>query len=244
MFASKQTTTARGITTGMVSAFFIAYCKKTVSTSVTWMDKFRAQMLADTEVAIHGDLFGMVKALQGVVVPYDTKNGSLREIFERFNAFLPERCLRLKLLVEQAQGTGLSQLNLIQDALLQFPDFCWFRLESLFPGELASVQSALAAYNEDPYMGLRPSNPIPATKYKGFAYASKQLLIKIAGVRTLEALRTFGNMTNTAAVDALIVKFEEKKREQFAAQYDGEGVSNQPERIAEIIRLARNERND
>jgi len=103
------------------------------------------------------------------------------------------------------------------------------RLDNLFPGELAAVNSALVAYNDDPYIGLRPSNPIPASKYKGFAYTAKQLLIKIAGVRTLEALRTYGNMTNLAAVNALIVKYEEKKREQFASQYDGEAVSDQPE---------------
>lgn len=134
---------------------------------------------------------------------------TIQPIPDHWETLLPPEALRLRLTVQEVTGSGLTVVNIIEQALQTYPNFPWPVLVRLFPSEMNSVQTALTAIAGNPYYGFRKDlGPIRSTLYKNVGYVAKELLVKGQGNSTLEQHRGWPAVVpQQAEIDHLIDDF-------------------------------------
>lgn len=140
----------------------------------------------DLNLTTEGLLF-FYKVAREKVKPHD-----LVAYFRGWADEMQGRSLRLKAILDQIPGTGMTAINTIRNAMLIYPDFPWNQVMALFPGEMEAVDEAYIAIGQDPYYGfLDDLGPAKSTRYKNVAWLAKELLIK-KGAEGANFLKNYG----------------------------------------------------
>lgn len=101
-----------------------------------------------------------------------------RDLFQRLENLLPAHALRLILTVQQAAGAGMTNYNLINEALAAFSDFTWSIVEMTSRGQFEAFRLATITINGDQYFGYnRDLGEAKSTKYAVLAWTARGLLI-------------------------------------------------------------------
>lgn len=103
-----------------------------------FLDKITNGVSQELHIEVHLDEDVIRHTYHRVLIGISDENISY--ILERWFGFLPDEALRLRLTIAQATGTGLTSLNVIGQALMKFPDFCWPNVAALFRPEYEVTQ--------------------------------------------------------------------------------------------------------
>ena len=94
--------------------------------------------------------------------------------------------------LQQAAGSGLTAIATIAKAIRRHPKFYWGRLALMFPEETQKVIGALRLIANNPYYGFNSDlGVVKSSGYPDWAWATKELLIKVDGDSSLQMRRTF-----------------------------------------------------
>lgn len=131
-------------------------------------------------------------------------------IMRRWLEHIPAAAIRLRVVLAQAAGSGLTTLDVIARAIHEHPDFPWPLIRRMYPDEWVNVGHAVAAVGDNPYFGYRRDlEVVRSTRFKRIGSVAGRLLIKF-GDRTLENYRGFAeDQTNKATIDRLIMAYVE-----------------------------------
>lgn len=114
----------------------------------------------------------------------------ISRLLEEWHTRLPVDALRLRLVIEQAGGTGLTVLTTIGKAIKSYPTFPWHRVEALLPNQWTAAVQAIAAVGNNPWYGYKKNlGAVSSTRYKDIGYICKELLLKIGGDSNLTAYK-------------------------------------------------------
>lgn len=132
------------------------------------------------------DLIRKVYRIYGIFINENNAENVLKNIL----TWIPEEGLRLRLMLQHAEGSGLTPHYTVKEALLKYPDFPWGRVDGLLSGEIRSFIRAWSVIKGNLYYGFkRDLKEASSQSFKGLAYVAKELLIKAAGKGGLKAYR-------------------------------------------------------
>nr|WAS28168.1 MAG: putative nucleoprotein [Chuviridae sp.]WAS28175.1 MAG: putative nucleoprotein [Chuviridae sp.] len=148
--------------------------------------------------------FGLRAELEGPVLRYIYENvgkhipeGHVGPMFRAWAEDVKDLSMRLRVTLEQAADTGLTQYNTIKRAMLDFPTFPWDKVAALLPLEMENFNTALQAVGNDAYYGFRLDiGPAAASKFQSLAWLCKELYIKRGGTEA-DALTHFRGWIGT-----------------------------------------------
>lgn len=104
---------------------------------------------------------------------------------------MQDQSLQLRVTLEQAAETGLTQYHTIRKAFLEFPNFKWDRVAGVLPEDFAKFHAALNAAGANRYNGFhRDLGVAAATNFASLAWVAKELFIRRGGVEA-SALKHF-----------------------------------------------------
>nr|WET19891.1 MAG: nucleoprotein [Sea turtle neural virus 1]WET19895.1 MAG: nucleoprotein [Sea turtle neural virus 1] len=131
-------------------------------------------------------------------------------IMRRWLEHIPAAAIRLRVVLAQAAGSGLTTLDVIARAIHEHPHFPWPLIRRMYPDEWVNVGQAVAAVGGNPYFGYRRDlEVVRSTRFKRIGTVAGKLLIKF-GDRTLENYRGFSeDQTNKTTIDRLIMAYVE-----------------------------------
>ncbi|AVM87274.1 putative nucleoprotein [Guangdong red-banded snake chuvirus-like virus] len=126
-------------------------------------------------------------------------------IFRRWINYIPQGAVALRVILAQAAGNGLTQIDTIARAYQEHPNFPWPLFVRLYPEEWNHAMVAIRLIGDNPYFGFRHDlGEVRSTRFKRLAWACGQLLIR-AGDRALENYRGFQeDRANASQVKDLI----------------------------------------
>lgn len=135
---------------------------------------------------------------------------NISDIFDRWNALIGEKCLRLNLTITRASESGLTSYLVIGQAIRTYNDFDWARIAMLYPAEWQNYCAAVEAVGNNPFYGYRKNlGVVRSTKYKSIAYVAKQLLIIVGGQSSLRFYQGWATrVPDKEAVDIMITQYE------------------------------------
>ncbi|UHM27705.1 MAG: hypothetical protein FOCCV1_gp3 [Fushun oxya chinensis chuvirus 1] len=114
----------------------------------------------------------------------DTNAGPLLCAWKRD---IPLSMIAVKVLINQAAFSGLTQLITIGRAIRQFPKFPWAKIGEAFGGELVAFLKALEEVKGNPFYGFKKNlGCVAASHYRKLAYVAKELLVRSGGNDTLK----------------------------------------------------------
>lgn len=147
---------------------------------------------------------------------------SVGAILTRWGSRLPGGAMRLSLTIQQTSGSGLTSLKTIGKAITSFPDFPWWHICALFPGEWNSFRIAVAKVGTNAYYGFsKDLMEVRSTKYKSLAWIAKELLAKIGGDRRIGAYKGWpSRIAHQPTVDGLIADYEARRGAAAINQHD------------------------
>nr|UHK03005.1 MAG: hypothetical protein BWW29_gp3 [Hubei odonate virus 11] len=168
-------------------SYLIAICRRG---SVTTQFLTKVSDDINTElgrtVSFDEDLIRKIYRIYGIFINENNAENVLRNIL----TWIPEEGLRLRLMLQHAEGSGLTPHYTVKEALLKYPDFPWGRVDGLLSGEIRSFIRAWALIKGNLYYGFkRDLKEASSQSFKGLAYVAKELLIKAAGKGGLKAYR-------------------------------------------------------
>lgn len=106
------------------------------------------------------------------------------------NNFFPAHAIRARLIVAQIAGEGMTALSVVKKAIIAHPNFAWANLNALLPQEATNVNLALIAVGNNAYYGFRKNlDAVRSTLYKSYAWACKELMIRVSGEASLKNYR-------------------------------------------------------
>jgi hypothetical protein len=153
-----------------------------------FLDKITNGVSNELHIEIHLDEDIIRAAYHRLLIGVNDNNISY--ILNRWFGFLPNEALRLRLTIAQAGGTGLTALNVVGQALIKFPDFCWRRVAGLYRAEWNNFKAAAAVVGNNPWYGYRKDlGPAASTKYISISWIAKELLIRFGNQQTLQQYR-------------------------------------------------------
>jgi hypothetical protein len=74
-------------------------------------------------------------------------------LFTAWQGAIENYTLRLKLILEQAAGSGLTPIIIIKKAIQIFPKFDWAKFNRKFPGDMENSRVAAEAIGANRYYG-------------------------------------------------------------------------------------------
>lgn len=117
---------------------------------------------------------------------------NIQAVVQIWQDYLPVSGPRLLLTITQITGGGFSCLNIIGKSMKVFPDFPWYRIRRLFPGEWNRMENALRIVGDNAYYGFKNDFAnVRTTLYKSIAFVAKDLLIKGNGESALKQYKGF-----------------------------------------------------
>nr|XP_055068187.1 uncharacterized protein si:dkey-81e3.2 [Misgurnus anguillicaudatus]XP_055068188.1 uncharacterized protein si:dkey-81e3.2 [Misgurnus anguillicaudatus] len=118
-------------------------------------------------------------------------NGSMPGIMRRWLEFVPAGAIRLRVILSQAAGSGMTSLDVIARAVHEHPEFPWPLVIRMYPQEWIAAQRALIIVGGNPYYGYRRVlTEVRSTKFKYLASICGKLLVA-AGDKSLDGYRGF-----------------------------------------------------
>lgn len=135
---------------------------------------------------------------------------NVQAVIERWTANIPQLAMRLRLVVVQAAGTGLTSLLTIAKMIKKYPHFAWDDVALIFPGEWAAFSAALTRVAGNPYYGYNQDlQEVRSTLYKSIGYIAKELMVKVDGDNNINAYQGWAYQIRMKAhFDLTIAEFE------------------------------------
>jgi hypothetical protein len=104
--------------------------------------------------------------------------------------FFPANALRLRLIVAQMAGEGLTALSVIKEAMTKYPDFGWDQTAMLIPTDFTNADAAFQLVGADEYYGFNADlGAAKSTNYKNLAWVCKELLRRKGGKTSLRGYK-------------------------------------------------------
>lgn len=152
-------------------------------------------------------------------------------LFVAWKAMLPDQVLTVKLILDQALYTGLTQFITVGRAIRAFPTFPW---GTVFPQEWSAYIKALQAVRGNPFYGYKKSlGEAASANYKGIAWIARQLLMRSGGNDTLEGCKGFAEtIPNQSSIEKMIRAELSKQAEAYE-----QGLSLSPDwdQVRELV---------
>nr|WAS28130.1 MAG: hypothetical protein [Chuviridae sp.] len=127
---------------------------------------------------------------------------SVGALFDYWSQDLPEHLMRMKLVLAQSAGSGLTPYLLVVKAMQTFPDFPWMRVRRLFLSEFAVFEMALENIGGNMYYAFEHNmTTFAGTKYRNVSWVARHVLMEFGGESTLRNLRGFG--TTCKSIDVV-----------------------------------------
>lgn len=105
-------------------------------------------------------------------------DANIGDIFARWLANLPVSAVRLRVIVAQATGSGLTSLDVFARTTHQHLDFPWQMIERLYPDQWRNAVEAVQRVGNNPYYGYRGDlRHVRAARYRNVAWVCGRLLI-------------------------------------------------------------------
>lgn len=118
-------------------------------------------------------------------------DSNVGSIFARWLSFLQAPAIRLRVIIAQATGSGLTALDVIARAVFEHPKIPWHILMRLYPEEWGNTVDALHRVGDNPYYGYREDlQYVRSTRYKSLSWVCGRLLI-LGGDKTLGEYKGF-----------------------------------------------------
>lgn len=118
-------------------------------------------------------------------------DGTIGGVIRRWLQYIPAPAVRLRVILNQATGSGLTSLDTIARAIHLHPNFPWHMIQRLYPDDWARAIQALRIVGDNPYFGYRGNlGEVRAALYKPIAWICGRLLI-VGGDTTLGEYRGF-----------------------------------------------------
>nr|UVF58769.1 MAG: S protein [Salarius guttatus piscichuvirus] len=141
---------------------------------------YAADALNQADIALTWNNFGHL---------VDDRN--MPRIMRRWLRQVPTAAIRLRVLLAQAAGSGLTSLDVIARAVHAHPEFPWPLIRRLYPEEWEAAGRALGLVGNNPYFGYRRDLAhVRSVLFKRLSSFCGKLLIA-CGDRTLENYRGF-----------------------------------------------------
>ncbi|AUW34384.1 ORF3 [Blacklegged tick chuvirus 2] len=230
------TNEAKNLPTTVQVNYFIAYSKMGNATEA-WLARTYGSM--ETEGVTFDRL--LPGDLANIFAYYGRKmvGQSVRALFVMWESELPEHLMRLKLVLNQAAGSGLTPYLLVVKAMKTFPDFPWMRIRRLFSSEFAVFERALDTIGGNMYFAFENNlTEIAGTKYRNVTWVARHVLMEFGGEATLRGLR--GYSTTCKSIDVVRTICEEYRTRLLPTDADAPITAQEQERLDNIIAALRN----
>lgn len=113
------------------------------------------------------------------------------KIMLRWLGLIPAYALRLRVVLAQASGSGLTSLDVIARAIHEHPHFPWVLVRRMYPEQWDNAQRAIRLVGNNPYYGYRRDlTDVRSTQFRHLAALCGRLLIAL-GDRLLERYQGF-----------------------------------------------------
>jgi len=127
-----------------------------------------------------------------------------------FNIIRPEESLRVSLTLKQSAYVGVAGVMIVADAMRILPDSpAWVWAQRNLQTELNTFYDAARNVATNSFIAFQDqvqTEKVKSTRFPNLFYLAKMLLIKIAGQRSLQNLKTGGALTRRKVIDGLITK--------------------------------------
>lgn len=99
-------------------------------------------------------------------------------IFSRWLRHVPRAAIRLRVLLSQAAGSGVTSLDIIAEAVATHADFPWHLIQRKYPEEWAAVSRGLEAVGGRIYAGYAGNlGAVRATLFRHITWVAKEILV-------------------------------------------------------------------
>lgn len=120
--------------------------------------------------------------------------------------------MRMRVTVQQAAWTGLTQYTTILKMFKEHPGFPWGTIAALLPTDWENFSKAVTAIGNDKYYGFKQNIGVAVTTgFLNVGYVAKEIMVKVGG-REGSAITQFkGWITNPRgkkAIDDIISKWD------------------------------------
>lgn len=125
-----------------------------------------AEQLTRADIALTWHYFG------GLV-----DDSNVADTFARWLGCLDAPTIRVRVIIAQAAGSGLTCLDVIARAIHEHPTFPWHMLMRLFPEEWANAVDVIQRVGNNPYYGYHGDlQHVRSTRYKSLSWACGRLI--------------------------------------------------------------------
>lgn len=133
-------------------------------------------------------------------------------MFKNWETEMADLSLRLRITLQQAAWTGLTQYTTILKMFTEHPEFPWGQVAAILPADWANFIKAVKAVGEDAYFGFRPNiKEAAAANFLSLAYVAKEMMVKIGG-REGSAIGQYrgwiSNPRGRTALDKLVAEWD------------------------------------
>lgn len=160
-------------------------------------------------------------------------------IFARWLRHVPRAAIRLRVLLSQAAGSGVTSLDMIAEALSAHVDFPWHMVARRYPDEWAAVQQGLRAVNGRIYAGYAGNlGAVRATLFRRITWVAKELLMAFGN-------NSLKNYRGGAEDPTMVETVKAWIKANVEAMGAGEGLSDEDQSdeerrsLREMVNLAR-----
>lgn len=133
------------------------------------------------------------------------------ELFEIWQDWLPEKALRLRLVIQQASNSGLTTFCCIGKALKSLPNIPWYKVKRLTGSDFDNFRAAMTVINGDIYYGFRRDlGPARSINFKSLGWFAIMCLVQIEGDLSLRNYPLYkGKPRNETALMNLINEYKD-----------------------------------
>jgi len=132
---------------------------------------------------------------------------TIGDVLQHWTARLPGGCIRLRVCLAQAAGSGLVSLYMFARALREHKHFPWPLIQRLYPDQWAAAVLTLQTVQGNPHFGFKTDlEHVNSRNYANVAWVCGRILIR-AGDETLAGYKGFKPDTpRVPTIEAMITK--------------------------------------
>lgn len=169
---------------------------------------------------------------------YLVHDGNIEAILNRWIRHLPVSAVRLRVILDQASGAGLTNLDVVARALHEHPHFPWDIIRRLFPKEWEAAKQAITVVGDNQYYGYRRDlTNVRSTQYKYLSSICGRILMEVGSDTSLENYKGFVTHKPTEGqVGGLIKAYIET---QEAPDLESPTTQEERDAVSEMLEAAR-----